>query len=294
MKTITITPRPMLGVAMITLSALMFAAGSASMKIVSDTSAVSGRTVAFARFLLGLILVGAYMWARRVPLKPKAPVFVVSRAVFNSIAVVLVFTSLQFTTVTNTNMLNMLYPVFVFAASPFFNHERSPLIVLLYLFTATAGTILVIGSSGGEFGFSRINVGDLMAFASALVAAVAIMSLREARKTDSVEVVLFFMSAIGSVATGLIMIPGFVMPTGIAAWGTAGAAFFSLAGQIFLTIGFRHVSAAGGAILSASRIGFAAAIGAVFFADPITAGTIVGGGLILLSLIGVARSRAAG
>ncbi len=276
---------------MVVLSALMFAASSASMKIVSETSEVSGRTVAFARFLLGFVLVGAYVWARRVPLRAHAPVFVVLRAVFNACAVVLVFTALEYTTVTNTNMLNMLYPVFIIAFAPFINRERTPLVVLVYLLTAMAGTVLVLGSSGGGFGFAGVNVGDLLALASALVAAFAIMALREARKTDSVTVVLFTMSATGVVATGLIMIPGFVMPSGTSAWATAGAAAFSLAGQLFLTIGFKYVSAAGGAVLSASRIIFAAVIGAVVFDDPVTAGTVAGGVLILLSLSGVARAR---
>lgn len=278
------------GIMLILLSSLFFALGTASVKLATADGMVSGRSIAFARFALGMLVIGAYVWARRVPLRPVSPRFVAARAIFNATAVVLLFSGLQFTTVTNANMLNMTYPVFVFVLAPFINRERAPRVFLWYLSATMLGVMLVVG--GGGSGFSTANIGDLFAFGSALAAGFAITSLREARKHDSALLILFYMSLIGAVFTGLIMIPGFVLPRGQTAVFTLAAAALSLGGQFCLTVGFRWVSAAGGAILSASRILIAALVGALWFADPLTPMILAGGALILVSLVGVGRAPA--
>ncbi|MCA1753459.1 MAG: DMT family transporter [Spirochaeta sp.] len=276
------------GVLLVLLSSLFFALGTASVKLATADTLVSGRTIAFARFSLGMLVVGAYVWARRIPLRPVSPRFVAARAIFNATAVVFLFSGLQFTTVTNANMLNMTYPVFVFVLAPFVNKERAPRVFLWYLGATMVGILLVVG--GGGSGFATVNVGDLFAFASAITAGFAITSLREARKHDSTLLILFYLSLIGTIFTGIVMIPGFVMPRGWAAVFTVAAAVLSLGGQFCLTVGFRWVTAAGGAILSASRILIAALVGAVWFADPLTPMIIGGGLLIVISLIGVSRA----
>lgn len=276
------------GVLLVLLSSLFFALATASVKLATADALVSGRTIAFARFSLGMLVIGAYVWARRIPLRPISPRFVAARAIFNATAVVFLFSGLQFTTVTNANMLNMTYPVFVFVLAPFINRERAPRVFLWYLVATMVGILLVVG--GGGSGFSTVNIGDLFAFGSAVAAGFAITSLREARKHDSALLILFYMSLIGTVFTGIIMIPGFMFPRGSAAVFTLAAAVLSLGGQFCLTVGFRWVSAAGGAILSASRILLAALVGAVWFADPLTPMILGGGVLIVISLVGVSRT----
>jgi len=64
------------------------------------------------------------------------------RAVTNAAAVLLVFSALRYTTVTNANMLNMSYPVFVFLLAPWVNRERTQRSHYLYLVLAMTGTVL--------------------------------------------------------------------------------------------------------------------------------------------------------
>jgi drug/metabolite transporter (DMT)-like permease len=280
------TREALLGVGMLLLSALLFAGTTVFVKLAAETGGVSGRTAAFARFLFGFAVVTAYAVVRRKSLRPNAPKLVALRVLTNTMAVVLFFSGLQITTVTHANMLNMTYPVFVFAVAPLLNRESTPGVYYLFLTMTLVGIWLVLAPADG-FGFAGANAGDLLALASAGAAAVAISALREARKHDSSFLILFHLFLFGTIASFFVMLPGFSMPPAHAMWALAGVAGCAFGGQLTLTVGYRYISAAGGAIVSAARIVFAAVLGTLIFADPLGWKTAVGGALILASLVGV-------
>lgn len=276
----------LLGAGLLLLSALLFAGATVFVKLGAETAGITGRTSAFVRFLFGAILISAFALAKRKSLRPVAPRLVALRVITNTLAVVLFFSGLQLTTVTHANMLNMTYPVFVFAVAPLLNRESSPPVYYLFLALTLAGIYLVLAPADG-LAFSQVNAGDLLALASAGAAAIAISALREARKHDSSFLILFHLFVFGTVVSFFVMLPGFTMPPQAAVFPLLGVAVCAFAGQLTLTVGYRYISAAGGAIVSAARIAFAAVLGTVVFADPIGWKTILGGAFILVSLIGV-------
>ncbi|MFP4373823.1 MAG: DMT family transporter [Spirochaetaceae bacterium] len=280
------TREALLGVGMLLLSALLFAGSSVFVKLSAETAGVSGRTAAFVRFLFGFAIVTAYAAIGRKSVRPKAPRMVALRVLTNTMAVVLFFSGLELTTVTHANMLNMTYPVFVFAVAPVLNRESTPRVYYLFLTMTLAGIRLVLSPADG-WGFAGANAGDLLALASAGAAAVAISALREARKYDSSFLILFHLFLFGTIASFFVMLPGFTMPAAHAALPLAGVAACAFVGQLTLTVGYRYISAAGGAIVSAARIVFAAVLGTLIFADPLGWKTMLGGALILASLFGV-------
>ncbi|MFO8063679.1 MAG: DMT family transporter [Spirochaetia bacterium] len=275
-----------MGVLIILLSAVLFAGTTVFVKLGAEIADISGRTSAFVRFFFGFMVIAAYALATGKSLRPRAPGLVALRALTNTLAVVLFFSGLQLTTVTNGNMLNMTYPVFVFAVAPLLNREATPRVYYLFLALTLAGIYLVLSPAEGP-AFSGINAGDMLALASAVAAAVAISALREARKHDGSFLILFYLFSFGTVASFFVMLPGFSMPPTHALGVLTGVAVCAFAGQLTLTVGYRYISAAGGAIVSAARIVFAAVLGSLIFADPIGWKTLLGGAFILISLIGV-------
>ncbi len=119
-----------------------FAATTVAVRLATSGTDISGRTVAFARFFFGLLAVPAYVAWTRPDIKVRQTGFVVARAVTNAAAVLLVFSALRYTTVTNANMLNMSYPVFVFLLAPWVNRERTQRSHYLYLVLAMTGIVL--------------------------------------------------------------------------------------------------------------------------------------------------------
>jgi drug/metabolite transporter (DMT)-like permease len=271
----------------ILMSAFGFALSAVFAKLVMNSSPITAFELTFFRFAAGFVMAAFYMGVNRVPLRPKNPVYVSLRAVFNVAAAVFFFLAVEYTTVTKSNLLNMTYPIFVFILAPYINKEKIPRLDYLFLALGTAGIYLVLMPDTGVFHLNAVNRGDMYGLVSGLCAGFAIAYLRQARKQDSTPVILFYHMGAGMLLTFFLAVPGFSAPKGMALAYVVLATLASLAAQLFLTIGYRSIHAAAGAIVSCSRIFIAALLGVSIFADPLTLNIIAGGIVIIISLIGV-------
>jgi drug/metabolite transporter (DMT)-like permease len=273
---------PSNGVPLLVLAELCFTLSTVITKHVVQVSAVPAVEITFFRFFLGAVLSAAHMRRKRSSFRPNNWVTIGFRAVLNSVAVILFFYALQYTTVTNANMLNMTYPVFVFLVSPFINREKSSPVFWLFLGVTMAGIWFVINPA-----FGSVNTGDLLGLSSGIVAGFAISTLKEARMHDSTEIILFYLMCVGTVINGLVVLPNFVFPRGVTGLLVLAAALLGFVGQVFLTEGYRFLKATSGAIVSSSRILFAVFLGVILFRDPLRFRILAGGALILVSFAGV-------
>lgn len=243
---------------------------------------MAGIEVSFFRFLLGSLAAAGYMLWKKVSFRPQNITYVALRAISNTVAVLLFFTGIQYTTVTNANMLNLTYPVFVFLLAPLINREKGRKRYFFFLLLALAGVYLIILPD-----FSSVNPGDLCALLSGLVAGFAISFLREARKYDSSEVIVFYLMLTGLILNLAALLPGYSIPTGAGLVYALSSGAVAVTGQALITVGYRYIEAAPGSIISGSRILFAGVMGVSLFSDPLTLQIILGGALILVSLVGV-------
>jgi drug/metabolite transporter (DMT)-like permease len=272
------------GIIYLFFSALAIALSTVFAKLITANSALPAIEITFFRFLSGAVIITVYIVARGWSFQPNRFKYVILRSVFNTIAVLLFFMGVQFTTITNANMLNMTYPVFVFAIAPFINRERTPLRNYLYLVMSITGVYLIIAPD-----FGNINPGDIFAFLSGIVAGFAVSILREARKYDNSIVILFYLMVLGSIINFLIMVPFFILPEGVIIVYLLLYVIASLMGQFFITVGYRYIDAAPGSLISASRIVFAVLLGIIIFSDPLSWEIALGGLFIAISLAGVSR-----
>jgi drug/metabolite transporter (DMT)-like permease len=192
------------------------------------------------------------------------------------------FYAVEHTSVTNANMLNMTYPVFIFLLAPLFRLEKMHRLSLVFLVSAMTGIYLVIFPD-----FSRINPGDIIGLISGVFAAFAIITLSVAREYDSTVLIVFYLMAIGTFFNALMMAPVFVTPVRRELPLLLGSGIMGIAGQVFLTMGYKNVSAKAGSMVSSPRIVFAALMGFFFFAEALSARIILGGSLIISSIIGI-------
>ncbi|GAB4221009.1 MAG: hypothetical protein Kow00102_12760 [Spirochaetota bacterium] len=276
-----ITPRTK-GILYVLLSAITFSLSTVFAKYITSTSSIHGIEISFVRFIVGFIISSGYVIIHKMSIRPNHIPLVITRAISNTIAVILFFVGVQYTTVTNANMLNMTYLVFVFLLAPFFNKERIIKINFIYLLITLAGTYLVIMPHYGS-----VNIGDIYSFLSAIVAAIAVVALRESRKYDSTSIILFHLMSIGLVINGIAMIPVFAIPDSVTLVYMLLSGLSAYFGQAFFTAGFKFVDATSGSILSSSRIFIAACMGIYFFNDSFASNIIIGGLLITVALIGV-------
>lgn len=274
------------GIYLLILAELCFAMATVFAKFVTNSSDIPAVEITFSRLILGVILATLYMLKTRTSFIPKRIPLVIARAILSFSALITFFYSVEHSSVTNANMLNMTYPVFIFLVAPLFKLEKLHKISLLFLGMAMIGIYLVIFPD-----FSHINKGDVIGLLSGIFGAFSIITLSIAREHDSTILIVFYLMAIGTVINLFMLAPVFVMPhisdlPFLIASGLAG-----VSGQVLLTMGYKHVTAKAGSMVSSSRIIFASAMGFFFFSESLSIRILAGGILIIVAIIGISALR---
>jgi len=270
------------GIILLILAEFCFASATVFVKYVTNTSDIPAIEITFFRVALGTIVAAIYMWHTKTSFRPKKIKLVIARAVFSFSALVAFFYAVEHSSVTNGNMLNMTYPVFIFLLAPLFKLEKMKKISLIFLITAMTGIYLVVFPD-----FSNINKGDVIGLLSGILAAFAIITLSVAREYDSTVLIVFYLMAIGTVCNAVMMAPVFVTPVMNEYPALLASGIMGLLGQVLLTMGYKNVTAKAGSMVSSSRIVFAALLGFLFFSESLYTRVILGGLLIIISIIGV-------
>lgn len=271
-----------MGLIILLLSAFSFSLSSYFGKIVTNTTDMSGVIVSFSRFLIGAIIMFIYIVVTKKSFKSIDFKPIWNRTLFNSFSIIMFSASLKYTTITNANMLNMIYPVFVIILAPYVLGEIVNKSKYIYLLTVMLGTYIIADPH-----FGSINKGDLLSFASSLTAAISMLNLTKAREKNEGYLIVFYVMFIGT----LINIPfafkdiiNFELSSLFLVFlaGTLG-----FLGQVFITWGYKYVDASTGALISTSRIVISALIGIILLGEPIDLKIIIGIILIGGSLVGL-------
>lgn len=267
------------GIIMLLAAELSFAAATVFAKFVTNSSSIPAVEITFFRFFFGI---GISYWALRksgFSFKPVNKKFVIWRGILNTFAVILFFTAVKHTTITNANMLNMTYPIFIFLFAPLFGIEKITLNKIAFLVLSIVGIYLVIQPN-----FDHFIMGDLIGLASGIVGGISVLTLRKARQTESTFLILFYLMAIGTFINGLFLIPVFEVPTFTQSLFITASALLGVAGQAFITYGYKFIEASKGSVISSSRIIFAVLLGVIIFDERMNVKLIVGAVLILYSV----------
>lgn len=270
------------GILLLIIAEFCFASATVFAKFVTNGSDIPAIEITFFRVSLGAVIATLYMLKTRTSFVPKRVPLVLARAVLSFSALVAFFYAVQHTSVTNANMLNMTYPVFIFLVAPLFRLEKSHRMSFLFLMVAMAGIYLVIFPD-----FSHINKGDLIGLLSGIFGAFAIITLSVAREHDSTVLIVFYLMAIGTICNLFMMWPVFITPTRQELPYLIGSGVMGVLGQTFLTMGYKYVSAKAGSMVSSTRIIFAAALGFFFFQEALSWRIVLGGILIIGAILGI-------
>lgn len=274
------------GILFIVLAEFCFALSSVVAKFVLHDSEVSGLQITFFRFLMGAFISYAVLKKSGESFIPNKPQMVWWRAFFNTVSAMLFFFSLKYTTVTNANMLGLTYPLWVVMFAPVLIQEKFELKNIAFVFLALTGVYLIVHPN-----FATINIGDVCAFAAGITASIAVIALRQARKYDSTNIIIFYLMITGVVLNGFALIPVYTN-TDIYHWILIiVSALLGFVAQIFITHGYKYIEATRGSLISSSRVVMAGAMGVIFFSDKITMQIIAGGVLILSSQYGMLLNK---
>ncbi len=270
----------------ILVSALFFALSTLLAKFV-ENQAITAATITFFRFAIGLVILLIYIGILRPKLEPRNPVILILRGVFNLLAVFLFYYAIKYTTITNANLLNLTYPVFVALLAPIVLHEHLRRRDWLILALAGAGIWLIVNPN-----FQKVNIGDLVGLAGGFTAALAILALCFARRDNHTVTVLLIMLGVGTVLSFPAVLGEHFSRYTVRTWLLLfGCGATGVVGQFAITHGFRHVSAFAGSVTGMARVVMAAILGFLFLAEFPTWYVVIGSGILFLAILLLASNK---
>lgn len=248
----------------------------------SAAAQMSASQVVVIRFAIMAFGVLALWAVGRATIRPKNLKLLALRGVFGGAAVLLYFVALATARDAGTaSLLQYSSPIFTNLFGWWVLSEKpSPRLATGGLL-ALVGVVLVLWTPGGL----ALGKGELAAFASAIIAGAAVVTIRASRAHDDATTILFAFS-IG----GLLLALPFAIPTWQAAdlstWGLAlvvgVSSFFA---QLMMTHAFGLVTAGHGALFQLLTPVFTFAMGATLLSEPISA-TAAAGGTLAVAAIG--------
>ncbi|NLL81849.1 MAG: DMT family transporter [Tissierellia bacterium] len=263
-------------------SSLLFALGTYYARILAINTGMSAAITSFTRFVMGAVFLGGYLMYNKQSFRPNNPKTILLRVSLNFGAILLSTLSLNYTSITNNNLLNMLYPVFVVLLAPLISKESIEKSTYIYLGLVMAGAYLITNPS-----FSSINLGDVFAFLSAVFTAFSIFALKDAMLYDDPNLIIFYAMIFGVIFNFPIAyndLVNFEM-AGLFTAILSGAT--GLLGMLAQTWSYKTLDSATGSLISTSRITMSAIIGYLLLSEPLDVRRILGIILVTIALIGV-------
>jgi RarD protein len=252
---------------------------------------LDAESLAFARLALAAVTLAAIALAARRPhlLRPGAQLpALVLLGVAQGAHWLLFFLAVKHGSVALAALTFYTAPVFIALAAPVFLRERLSAVVLAALAVGAAGVALVCaGGPGGGYSAAAVAAG----LGSAVTyAALVIVSKRLLLGRAEPLTVAFWDCLVGAlVVAPALLVAGRVLPSGAGEWGAVlllGVVFSGLATLAYATL-LRRVRAQTAGILTFLEPVAAVLLAAALLDDPLSAGTLVGGALVLCSGVAV-------
>jgi drug/metabolite transporter (DMT)-like permease len=249
------------------------------------------------RFGIGATLLAGTLALLRQPLRPapgEGRGLIALGAVGYAAESALFFLALGHGTASAVTLLFFTYPALVAVYSAVLGMGLPGLLTAGSLLAAVAGAALVVGSSGG---LAVSGAGVAFALGSALTFSLYLIGAEVVLQRTSSLAASMWVSASASMALAAIALLGGDgrLPTGPREWWPiVGMGAFTAAAFSSLFIGLRRLGAVRTSIIAALEPVAAAGLAIVFLDEPLRAGTVAGGVLILFASVTASLARRRG
>jgi drug/metabolite transporter (DMT)-like permease len=257
-------------------SAVLFSIMAVMVKALS--SSVPANEIIFFRSFISFAIIMGMVAIGKVKFIIKEKGKAAFRGIMGGISLMLYFNAITLTSVSNAVLLSYTYPIFAAIFSNMYLNEKLTKEKVIFIISAFLGMFLIF-----QLDLSALNKGDLLALVSGITSGMAVVSIRELRKTESSWMIVLSFVFFGTLFSLFYMKGNVVMPStpGLLALITIGV--IGTAGQLFQTYAFKLCSTALGGVISMSSVVIATILGIIIFHDSLNLNIIIGGVLIFAS-----------
>jgi drug/metabolite transporter (DMT)-like permease len=276
-------------------SAMSFSLMAVAVKAVGDRLPVA--EVVLARAVVSLVL--SWWMVRRAGIEPwgRRRGLLTLRGVIGSAGLFCVFAALTRLPLAAATVLQYLYPTLSALFGRLLLGERVggrlvPALLLGWsgvMFTARPD---LLGGAGGPGGEALPAVGVAIAIAGALLTALAYVTVRELGRSEDPRVIVLYFPLVSVPLTLPFVLLDPVLPTAGEAVLLLAVGILTQLGQVGLTHAITRLPVARATTISYAQVGLAWLWGWAIFAEPVTAGGLLGALLVLAAtLLGIGPPR---
>lgn len=263
-------------------SSFLFALMGVCVRFASQTLPVS--EVVLFRSLVGLILILPIMILKKARFLGQRPQILATRGIAGFLALSLYFWAITKIPLATAVMLNYTSPLFVAILAPFILKEKTNWKIFAVILLGLIGIIFVVDPHSG------INIqGAWIGLISGVFAALAYLSIGSLRRDHSSLTIVFYFIWISTALAIPVAWTSFRIPNLLEALYLTGTGTFATLAQILMTEAYQKGSTAATSAYSSSIVLFSMILGGLIWKEIPTILSIVGGGLIVLSVILISR-----
>ncbi len=270
------------GVALMAVGGLLFAGMGAMAKLASPS--VPTFELVAARSAVSWLVVELMRRAAKMPLEFQDIPMLGIRSVSGFVAIAAYFYALRYIPLGDAVLLNNASPVLTSIGAVWLLGERMTSAKIIGMATSMVGVWLLVQHRTGVLE----TRGALVGAASAVAAAVALVSLKVATRRNRSLIVVWCLAGISTVGSLLLWDSAWVWPDRHEWLLLLATGVLASAAQVLMTMGYRLLDASEASVYSYLTPVFAVAISAWLFREPPTPATFLGGALIVASGAGVA------
>jgi len=276
-------------------SALAFSAMTLLVKLVGQH--LPSQEIVFFRALVSLFLSYALIRRAGIPALGHRRGLLLVRGLCGFGGLSCVFYSVTHIPLAEATVIQYLHPTFTALLAAVVLRERISGLLWVASVICLSGVAMVARPAAlfGSLGLDATQPLDpfvvMVAVGGALFSAAAYVVVRRLNETEDPLVIVLYFPLVAVPATLPTLWSIAVWPTPIEWLLLLGVGVTAQAGQVFLTVGLRHLPAARGTAISYFQVVFATIWGLLFFAEIPGFWTIVGTGLIVVGTFFAARDR---
>jgi len=240
--------------------------------------------IAFYRFACSTAILLFYATRNQTRLCSPDWKLLIYRGIAGSAAFLTLVPAIRMIPISTAMLLFYSYPAFAafFAASLFKEQSGKE---LLWIIVTLGGVAIFLDSrlEGGIFG-------QLLSLLGAAFAGLAVASLRKARQTNGSVIIYLYFCIIGTAMTCIPFFSSPILPCSLNEWLIlSGIVSSSLIAQLLMNEGFRYCSSFQGSLFLTGEVVFVAFWGFAFLSETLSRRSLIGGAMILLSIIALTR-----
>lgn len=261
---------------------LLFAGMGAMAKLASPS--VPTFELVAARSAISWLVVELLRRSAKMPLQFQDVPMLMTRSVSGFVAIAAYFYALRYIPLGDAVLLNNASPVLTSIGAVWLLGERMTASKVLGMAASMVGVWLLVQDRTGTLE-SR---GALVGAASAVAAAVALVSLKVATRKNRSLIVVWCLAGVSTVGSLFMIDSAWVWPDNHEWLLLIATGVLASAAQVLMTMGYRLLDASEASVYSYLTPVFAVAISAWLFHEPPTPATYLGGALIVASGAAVA------